>query len=77
LCGRRILSLKSEEKWMRICNFGRHSHIIKEDKTLCGKDISLFNWFKQQKNPPKKCNRCLKIYEMLEFERKIQLEIPA
>ena len=61
-------------KWYRVLNMGRHSHVIEDGKTLCGRSISLSKTI-IRKYPSKKCMRCLTIVTMyLGIER---LKIPA
>lgn len=52
------MSKNSKLKWERVHNFGRHAHIIRNGKTFCGRDISMYVT-EVQKNPTKKCRRCL------------------
>ena len=62
----------SKETWERIYTFGRHSHVVDDNKkTLCGKDVSMFMRMIQN-NPPRKCMRCQKISKI--YDRLKQLE---
>jgi len=51
------MSQTSEMKWERVINFGKHTHIITEGKTLCGRDVSGSRTIIQS-HPSKKCQRC-------------------
>lgn len=66
------MSLVIEKKWEKILGFGRRSHILKEGKTLCGKDVSTSVTI-IQKNPPKRCMRCYTISSL--FDRVESLKI--
>jgi len=44
--------------WVRVHTFGSHTHLIKNGKTFCGRDVSNYNT-EVHKNPTKKCKRCL------------------
>lgn len=57
------MSQTSEIKWERVLNFGKSSHILKNGKTLCGRDVSQSRSIVQA-HPPKKCQRC-QDYEMI------------
>ncbi len=60
------MSESSELKWERVWNFGRHAHIIKDGKTICGRDVSMY--IKEvQKHPPKKCKPCDKFMSLMKF----------
>jgi len=61
-------------KWERIVNMGRHSHVIDDEKTLCGRDIRLSKTM-LRKYPSHKCMRCLTIVTM--YKNIEQLQIPA
>lgn len=50
----------SELIWERVHNFGSHTHIIKNKKTICGRDVSMYNT-EVHKFPTKKCKRCLEL----------------
>lgn len=51
------MSQTSEIKWERVLNFGKVSHILKDGKTLCGRDVSQSRTICYE-NPAKKCQRC-------------------
>ena len=46
-----------ESKWERVCNFGKHTHIIINGKTLCGRNVAGARTIIQS-HPTKKCQRC-------------------
>ena len=51
------------DNWTRISGFGKLYHLLKNHNryTVCGYDISLFDYKKTQKSPKTKCNRCIEI----------------
>ncbi len=61
-------------KWERVLNMGRHSHVIQDEKTLCGRDIRLSKTI-LRKYPSHKCMRCLTIVTM--YNKIHHLQIPA
>lgn len=58
------MSLTTLDTWERVINFGRHTHIIKDEKTLCGRDTSNSRSL-IQKFPQKRCKRCIEIRTMI------------
>ena len=64
------MSVNSNLKWIRVHTFGSHTHIIVNNKTICGRDVS--NYVTEvHKNPTKKCKRCLEFSMMFEPEEKL------
>jgi E3 ubiquitin-protein ligase DOA10 len=57
---------KSKLEWERVWNFGRHAHIIKDGKTFCGRNVSMYIKEVQQ-HPPKKCKRCNELIKLIQF----------
>jgi len=56
--------------WERVHTFGSHTHIIKNGRTICGRDVSLYTT-EVHKNPTKKCKRCLELAFIFEPEHKL------
>lgn len=50
--------------WERVFTFGSHTHLIKNKKTFCGRDVSLYTT-EVHKFPTKKCKRCLELAYMM------------
>lgn len=56
--------------WERVHNFGSHTHLIKNKKTLCGRDVSMY--IKEvHKFPTKKCKRCLEMAYVMNLPDKL------
>jgi len=57
----------TDKTWVRVVNFGRHAHLVSDNKTLCGRNITNFETI-VQKHPPKRCKQCLRISQLSYFE---------
>ena len=58
---------QTEMIWERVYTFGSHTHIIKNGKTLCGRDVSNYTT-EVHKFPTKKCKRCIEFTYMFKPE---------
>ncbi len=64
------MSQNTKMIWERVYTFGSHTHIIKDGKTICGRDVSLYVR-EVHKFPTKKCKRCLELAFMFEEDPNI------
>ena len=60
--------LNPKLEWNRVLTFGSHTHLIKNGKTFCGRDVSLYTT-EIHKFPTKKCKRCIELAFMFEPEK--------
>ncbi len=53
--------------WVRVLNFGREAHLVSDDKTMCGRNITNFATIVQN-HPPKRCKQCLRLSKLVYLE---------
>ena len=57
-------------EWIRVWNFGSHTHLIVNNKTICGRDVSNYTQ-EVHKFPTKKCKRCNEMAFMFSKQEKL------